>query len=165
MSSIEDFYSKYYLNIHMRCLNNVKWAIRNSERVRYLIDSIEKSGCTLPSSFIHCQPCEKFGQNGTRISGGYRQPSEGVDERLVMCEDKLLSKKAFENVLTHELIHAFDSCRSNARFENCEHHACTEIRAAMLSGECSFKQELSRGKFGILAHFKVNNNLKKSLKL
>lgn len=155
MSNI-DSPSKKILEIHLKCLNNVKWAFRNSERVRYLIDSIEKSGCKLPSGFIHCQPCyEKKGPYLIQISGGYRQPYEGVDEKLVMCEDKIASKKEFETVLVHELIHAFDSCRTNARFENCEQHACTEIRAAMLSGECKFSQEIARGHFGFFAHFKV----------
>ena len=28
---------------------------------------------------------------------------------------------------------------------NCEHHACSEVRAAGLSGECDWKQEINRG--------------------
>ncbi len=36
--------------------------------------------------------------------------------------------------VAHELVHAFDSCR--ARVDRCEHLACTEVRAAALSGAC-----------------------------
>ena len=34
----------------------------------------------------------------------------------------------------HELVHGFDTCR--ARVDRCEHLACTEVRAAVLSGQC-----------------------------
>lgn len=37
-------------------------------------------------------------------------------------------------IVAHELVHAFDWCR--ARVDRCEHLACTEVRAANLSGEC-----------------------------
>ena len=32
---------------------------------------------------------------------------------------------------------------------NCQHHACSEIRAASLSGDCNFKMELLRGHYSI----------------
>ncbi|GIL72363.1 hypothetical protein Vretimale_4144 [Volvox reticuliferus] len=45
--------------------------------------------------------------------------------------------------------------RAAARFggmdwSNCHHHACTEIRAANLSGDCSLLQELLRGNLPLL---------------
>ncbi|XP_076862560.1 mitochondrial inner membrane protease ATP23 homolog isoform X2 [Brachyhypopomus gauderio] len=53
-------------------------------------------------------------------------------------------------VVTHELIHAFDHCRAHVDwFNNFKHLACSEIRAANLSGECSFTNELSRLNFGL----------------
>lgn len=40
-----------------------------------------------------------------------------------------------DHALTHELIHAYDHCRAgNLDWSNLEHHACSEIRAATLSG-------------------------------
>lgn len=50
--------------------------------------------------------------------------------------------------MIHELIHAYDYCRANLVLENCRHHACTEIRAASLSGDCDFFNELKRGNWG-----------------
>ena len=41
-----------------------------------------------------------------------------------------------ELTLTHELIHAYDHCRAYMNWSNCVHHACSEIRAANLSGDC-----------------------------
>lgn len=42
-----------------------------------------------------------------------------------------------QGVLTHEMIHMFDSCVNNLDFKNIDHLACTEIRAANLA-HCSF---------------------------
>ncbi|XP_064417651.1 mitochondrial inner membrane protease ATP23 homolog isoform X3 [Latimeria chalumnae] len=56
-------------------------------------------------------------------------------------------------VVTHELIHAFDHCRAHVDwFNNVKHLACSEVRAANLSGECSFVNELSRFNFGVKQH-------------
>ncbi|XP_043934757.1 mitochondrial inner membrane protease ATP23 homolog [Protopterus annectens] len=56
-------------------------------------------------------------------------------------------------VVTHELIHAFDHCRAHVDwFNNMKHLACSEIRAANLSGDCSFGNELSRFNFGLKQH-------------
>ncbi|XP_066524581.1 mitochondrial inner membrane protease ATP23 homolog isoform X2 [Hoplias malabaricus] len=56
-------------------------------------------------------------------------------------------------VVTHELIHAFDHCRAHVDwFNNFKHLACSEIRAANLSGDCSFTNELSRFHFGLKEH-------------
>ena len=38
--------------------------------------------------------------------------------------------------LTHELVHAYDHCRAYVDWSNCVHHACSEVRAANLSGDC-----------------------------
>lgn len=51
--------------------------------------------------------------------------------------------------MVHELIHAYDHCRAaDLDWTNCEHHACSEVRAASLSGDCHFKQEVLRGNVG-----------------
>ena len=48
-------------------------------------------------------------------------------------------------MISHELIHSFDFCRAHTDFTNTRHHACTEVRAANLSGECSWLREVKRG--------------------
>jgi mitochondrial inner membrane protease ATP23 len=48
--------------------------------------------------------------------------------------------------LSHELVHAFDQCRAHIKWNNLVQHACTEIRASALSGECDIAQEINRGK-------------------
>ncbi|PSC73865.1 mitochondrial inner membrane protease ATP23 [Micractinium conductrix] len=58
------------------------------------------------------------------------------------------------HALTHELVHAYDHCRGkNLDWTNCQHHACSEIRAAALSGDCDFKMELLRGNVAVQGQF------------
>mmetsp|Transcript_30368 Transcript_30368/g.116439 ORF Transcript_30368/g.116439 Transcript_30368/m.116439 type:complete len:101 (-) Transcript_30368:432-734(-) len=56
--------------------------------------------------------------------------------------------------MVHELIHAFDDCRAHIEWNNCEHLACSEVRAAALSGDCRFLNEIQRGNISIAGQFK-----------
>ena len=70
----------------------------------------------------------------------------------MVCHNNMQSATEFENALVHELVHAFDHCRGkDLDWENCRHHACSEVRAAQLSGDCSLGQELLRGNLGFRA--------------
>jgi len=66
---------------------------------------------------------------------------------VVVCENQLPGDRNLEELLTHELIHAFDHCRAEVNWDDCEHHACSEIRAAALSGDCRYSNEFFRGNF------------------
>lgn len=66
-----------------------------------------------------------------------------------------LNTSSFESTLIHELVHAYDMCSAKLDWKNCLHHACTEVRASTLSGECSIASELLRG------NINVNHGLKK----
>ncbi|CCW66989.1 unnamed protein product [Phytomonas sp. Hart1] len=52
-----------------------------------------------------------------------------------------------ERNLRHELIHAFDDVRGHIDSADCFHQACSEVRAARLSGDCFVGEELKRGRF------------------
>ncbi len=58
--------------------------------------------------------------------------------------EAFLNQGEWTRGITHELVHAFDACRAELRPSDCSHIACTEIRAANLSGDCDFGVELSR---------------------
>ena len=55
------------------------------------------------------------------------------------------------DALNHELIHHFDYCSGKfedvhgGRTAECSHLARSELRAALLSGECKFSREFLRG--------------------
>lgn len=47
--------------------------------------------------------------------------------------------------MAHELIHAFDASRVAFEAMDCRQRACSEIRAANLSGDCKWTREVMRG--------------------
>lgn len=68
----------------------------------------------------------------------------------MICSNNVTHQEEVDVALTHELLHAYDHCRAaNLDWSNCEHHACSEIRAANLSGDCAWKRELLRGNTNI----------------
>ena len=46
-----------------------------------------------------------------------------------------------ERTIQHELIHAYDHCRAEVDWKDCVHIACSEVRAASLSGDCACGKE------------------------
>ena len=60
---------------------------------------------------------------------------------MVICNNHLSAQEEVSHALVHELVHAYDHCRgADLDWTDCEHHACSEVRAASLSGDCHFKQ-------------------------
>jgi len=106
----------------------------SSPRVRFMTKALLKSGCPVGDSFFSCRPCEG-------MIGGYFDFDQ---KQVVLCENKIINYSHVVRSLTHELIHAYDYCRADVTFENCRHHACTEIRAANLSGDCHMWNEWKR---------------------
>ncbi|KFM24793.1 ADP-ribosylation factor GTPase-activating protein AGD7 [Auxenochlorella protothecoides] len=84
-----------------------------------------------------------------------------------MMVDRAVTRNAFvkfmmqkmqevDNALTHELIHAYDHCRAaSLDWASLEHHACSEIRAASLSGDCNYRMEVMRGNFSLQKQHQV----------
>lgn len=127
------------------CLKKVEDVILHNKVVQTLIDSVEALGCKIPKDFFACRPCD------AGISGGFVVGSADAKDyqpKVVVCSNVLMEQETFEHTLIHELIHAYDVCRvKKFDFENCIHHACTEIRASSLSGECNYIHEIARGNF------------------
>jgi hypothetical protein len=47
--------------------------------------------------------------------------------QIVLCANNIYGTGNMTDVVTHELIHAFDNCRAKVDFRNIEHLACTEV--------------------------------------
>ncbi|KAL8553237.1 hypothetical protein ACS0TY_001770 [Phlomoides rotata] len=123
------------------CQNMIRRSLRHPT-VKFLKGHLEKSGCSIESNFIKAVNCEEA------IAGGY-VPGEGIS----VCSNHLQLQDQVTQVVIHELIHAYDDCRAaNLDWSDCAHHACTEIRAAHLSGDCHYKRELLRGYVRIRGH-------------
>nr|XP_023918828.1 mitochondrial inner membrane protease ATP23 homolog isoform X2 [Quercus suber] len=100
--------------------------------VKFLREHLEKSGCVLGDKFIKAVHCNK---------------------QIMVCSNHMNIQDEVNQVLIHELIHAYDDCRAgNLDWANCAHHACTEIRAGHLSGDCHYKRELLRGYMKLQGH-------------
>lgn len=107
--------------------------------VKFMLESLEKSGCKFGPENLQCLSCTSDRAGGFALDAGV----------VLLCANKLNSRKHVQDTIVHELIHAFDHCTVEMEPGNCAHYACTEIRAASLSGDCKFTRELSRGNFGV----------------
>ncbi|KAK9053974.1 hypothetical protein SSX86_025049 [Deinandra increscens subsp. villosa] len=123
------------------CENMIQGSLR-IPTVKFLREHLEKSGCSIAPNFIKAVNCNQ------RMSGGYVR-----GEGIVVCSNHLTIQDEVNQVVIHELIHAYDDCRAaNLDWTNCAHHACSEIRAGHLSGDCHYKRELLRGFVKIRGH-------------
>ncbi|GLT33169.1 hypothetical protein SLA2020_077800 [Shorea laevis] len=123
------------------CQNMIQRSLQ-TPMVKFLKRQMEKAGCVVGDKFIKAIHCDQ------NISGGYCQ-----GEGITVCSNEVSMQDEVNRVILHELIHAYDECRSaNLDWCNCAHHACSEIRANHLSGDCHYKQELLRGYLKIRGH-------------
>ncbi|XP_061979917.1 mitochondrial inner membrane protease ATP23-like [Populus nigra] len=119
--------------------------IRRSFRtpmVKFLREHMEKAGCGVGENFLKAVNCDK------KIAGGYVR-----GEGIMVCSNHMNTQDDVNQVVIHELIHAYDDCRAaNLDWADCAHHACSEIRAGHLSGDCHYKRELLRGYMKLRGH-------------
>ncbi|KAG5188087.1 peptidase M76, partial [Tribonema minus] len=145
--------AKALLEQHNRCLAAKDKALRYSPRVTFLKAAIEKMGCKLPDESIECRRCDESMTGGFTLNAeaGASQQGGKPQPTIILCEEVQIMRqqRVVDSTLAHELVHAFDACRVKADFTNCLHHACTEIRASNLSGECAWKMEWDRGNVAI----------------
>uniref|UniRef100_A0A7S0II36 Mitochondrial inner membrane protease ATP23 n=1 Tax=Calcidiscus leptoporus TaxID=127549 RepID=A0A7S0II36_9EUKA len=123
---------------HGVCTSLVNKALSGCPKVFQLRQALEALGADVP---IECIPCPEPGPGETAVAGGY-MPATGS---VVLCQEWVAQQTSeVPNTLAHELVHAYDDARAHMDWFNLTHHACTEIRAAQLSGDCSFGRELDR---------------------
>lgn len=128
-----------------QCEEMVEHAQTRNMTVKFMIEKLHEAGCAVGPAFFKVMECDKL------VGGGFA-PGDGV----VTCYNHVGSQTEVDEALVHELIHAYDHCRAaNLDWTNLEHHACSEIRAASLSGDCSYKRETQRGHFTIRGQHQV----------
>uniref|UniRef100_A0A3P8WID8 Mitochondrial inner membrane protease ATP23 n=2 Tax=Cynoglossus semilaevis TaxID=244447 RepID=A0A3P8WID8_CYNSE len=127
-----------------KCQAMLHFAVNSSPYAKLLLSAMNSSGCkTFKDRHFSCEDCD-----GT-VSGGF----DSVSSQIVLCQNNIHQQSHMNRVVTHELIHAFDHCRAHVDwFSNLKHLACSEIRAANLSGDCSFSNEVSRLNLGLKQH-------------
>ncbi|XP_045159812.1 mitochondrial inner membrane protease ATP23 homolog [Mercenaria mercenaria] len=108
-------------NVNCRML--VRQCVERNKRVQMMMRALKTHGCPVDlDRHIHCEPCK------LKISGGF----DFFTNQVVVCENNIKKEAPCCNVLSHEMLHAFDKCRAKFDINNVEHLACTEIRAANL---------------------------------
>ncbi|KAJ6620830.1 peptidase M76 family-domain-containing protein [Mycena sp. CBHHK59/15] len=116
--------------------------MQQSPIVVFMLKHLQAAGCDLPPSNIICAPCD-------RTSAGGFNPKQGA---VVLCQGVFFGDAHMENTMVHEMIHMFDHCRFKVDWNNLRHHACSEIRANSLSGDCRFSRELRIGSLAFTKH-------------
>jgi len=126
---------------HKKCVDMVEESVTSCPKVKTLQEALRALGKEVPITCIRCPGPE---EGKPAAAGGFMTDSESI----VLCQDWMAQQPLeVNNTLTHELVHAYDHARSHLDWTNLTHHACTEIRAALLSGDCTLEREFSRGNF------------------
>jgi inner membrane protease ATP23 len=80
------------------------------------------------------------------IGGGFN-----IDYGILLCANQMKSQSHLEDTLAHEMVHAWDHLKFQIDQNNMRHQACTEIRAATISGECRITKEVwGRGQWKLV---------------
>ena len=132
-----------------RCLRMAEHARTQSPRVAHLLRKIGAlptpagaagaTGCGLAAEPVACE--DVFGS--APVGAAY----DHARRRVVLnprAPPAFLTQAEVTRAVAHELVHAFDSCRAALDPRDCSHVACTEVRAANLSGDCDFSVEVGR---------------------
>ncbi|KAM9467651.1 mitochondrial inner membrane protease ATP23 homolog isoform 1-T1 [Clarias gariepinus] len=127
-----------------KCQIMLHVAVETNPYAKVLLGAMKNSGCAVyKDRHFSCEDCD-----GT-VSGGF----DATTSQIVLCQNNIHQQAHMNRVVTHELIHAFDHCRAHVDwFNNFKHLACSEVRAASLSGDCSFGNEVARFHFGLKKH-------------
>ncbi|KAI0031240.1 peptidase M76 family-domain-containing protein [Vararia minispora EC-137] len=125
---------------HINRRNCEKWKkelFYYSPSVTFMVKHLKQEGVDVRPEHFPCVPCD------LQRSGGFDFGSGNV----ILCQGNYVNKKHLEHTMTHELVHLYDHVKFNVDWFNLRHHACSEIRANSLGGDCRWLQEVLRGQF------------------
>ncbi|XP_050180814.1 mitochondrial inner membrane protease ATP23 homolog isoform X1 [Myiozetetes cayanensis] len=140
----QSFLVRSLFTFHNRCQVMLRMTLETNPYAQLLLEAMKQSGCTVFNDrHFSCENCDGC------VSGGF----DAATSQIVLCQNNIRQQSHMNRVVTHELIHAFDHCRAHVDwFKNVKHLACSEIRAANLSGDCTLINEIARFKFGLKRH-------------
>uniref|UniRef100_A0A8C3REJ1 Mitochondrial inner membrane protease ATP23 n=1 Tax=Cyanoderma ruficeps TaxID=181631 RepID=A0A8C3REJ1_9PASS len=140
----QSFLVRSLFTFHNKCQLMLRLTLETNPYARLLLEALKQSGCTVFNDrHFSCENCDGC------VSGGF----DAATSQIVLCQNNIRQQSHMNRVVTHELIHAFDHCRAHVDwFKNVKHLACSEIRAANLSGDCTLMNEIARFKFGLKGH-------------
>jgi len=113
-----------------RCEAHKAILFQRSPMIRFLREQIQELGGDVSPDVVRCRRCTGF------MAGGYSR-----DHGILLCANVMRDRGHIEDVLSHEMVHAYDDLRFKWDHSSLRHAACAEIRASMLSGECRWARE------------------------
>ncbi|KAG6525467.1 hypothetical protein ZIOFF_015423 [Zingiber officinale] len=138
------------------CVDGINKSLQHPT-VRFLREKMEQAGCPVWGRLLMGITCK--GQTSAVVFNTLlfrvviKKFKNGNKAKITICCNHMSFQNEIDQVIIHELIHAYDDCRAkNLDWTNCAHHACSEIRANHLSGDCHYKRELLRGFLKIRGH-------------
>ncbi|KAI0347986.1 metalloprotease ATP23 [Trametopsis cervina] len=111
-----------------------KWKydlLHYSPAIVFMFQQLRAIGSNVTPDHLVCTPC------AATQAGGFT-PSNGS---ISLCQGLFLHKKHMESTIVHELVHMYDQTKFEVDWDNLRHHACSEIRANSLSGDCRWSRE------------------------
>ena len=99
-ADISSLFKKLPPKDHAASQSLVNKVFAESIYVKWMLDALEKSGCPFPKERVKCEECP--------MMGAY----DWVTKEILICGNHVRTEKDLINVLTHEMVHAFDDCRA-----------------------------------------------------
>lgn len=103
-----------------RCEKNRDELLKTSPIIVYMRQNIKQLGGDLGPHNIRCRTCPEKAEGGFDHEYGIR-----------ICANYVETKKKLEDVLAHEMVHAYDHLRFKTNLDrdtDLRHSACSEVR-------------------------------------
>jgi len=114
-----------------KCEDMVANAIETA-RIANLMAILDENKCPRPE--IICSCCNAY---PLKSPGGYWQKENNAIHVCVTAKNSAnLGQAAFTTYITHEYIHAVQTCRKFRQGNNCDDRACIEVQAYANDGRC-----------------------------
>jgi len=151
---IEDRFTRREQDDCIRCQKDRDYLIAYSPIIRFMNEKIADLGGGNIAGKIRCERCvtrvvdveDPSAEGGMRKEYWRRGGGFSPDHGILVCANEVRDRKHLEDVMAHEMVHAWDHLRWKVDWMDLRHAACTEIRASMLSGECRWTREFFKRK-------------------
>lgn len=122
------------------------------DTIRYLMAAVNE--LRAPNNYLDRDSikCVSIPPTPHAANAGYlwQNSALGKAGSIVLSNATTNSVQDAERHLKHELVHAYDASRGAIDPSDCFQQACSEIRAARLSGDCTVSREAKSGNISIM---------------
>jgi inner membrane protease ATP23 len=126
---------------HNVCKGFVNEMYKLDPEIIFMVQQLKNRNCGFKKKELKCEPCTD------NVTGGF-SPENGIR----LCENNV-NKSMLRETILHEMIHYYDDCvYQMGDWSDPYIHACSEIRAAHISGDCRWWNEFRRGKRDFSGH-------------